>query len=96
MEVTSQVIKDNEVKASLDKSKRDKMNNLFRIILGILLPPLGVFLTVGISSAFVINILLTLLGWLPGSIHALWVIVKHEEKVSRETGIEQGKQEGIY
>jgi len=53
---------------------------LLRIILGILLPPAGVFMTTGISSAFFINILLTLLGWLPGSIHAVWVIVKHEER----------------
>ncbi|MEQ8974779.1 MAG: YqaE/Pmp3 family membrane protein [Coleofasciculus sp. C1-SOL-03] len=53
---------------------------LLRIVLGILLPPVGVFMTTGISSAFLINILLTLLGWLPGSIHAIWVIVKHEER----------------
>ncbi|MEQ9671514.1 YqaE/Pmp3 family membrane protein [Coleofasciculus sp. G2-EDA-02] len=53
---------------------------LLRIVLGILLPPVGVFLTTGISSAFFINILLTLLAWLPGSIHAVWVIVKHEER----------------
>ncbi|MEQ8956781.1 MAG: YqaE/Pmp3 family membrane protein [Coleofasciculus chthonoplastes F3-SA18-01] len=53
---------------------------LLRIVLGILLPPAGVFMTTGISSAFLINILLTLLGWLPGSIHAVWVIVKHEER----------------
>jgi uncharacterized membrane protein YqaE (UPF0057 family) len=56
--------------------------NLLRIILGILLPPLGVFMTVGVGPTLLINILLTLLGWLPGSIHALWVIVKHEEKVA--------------
>lgn len=53
---------------------------LLRIVLGIVIPPIGVFLTTGISSAFLINILLTLLGWLPGSIHAVWVIVKHEER----------------
>ncbi len=56
--------------------------NLLRIILGILLPPLGVFMTVGVGPTLFINILLTLLGWLPGSIHALWVIVKHEERVA--------------
>ncbi len=56
--------------------------NLLRIILGILLPPLGVFMTVGVGPTLLINILLTLLGWLPGSIHALWVIVKHEERVA--------------
>ncbi|MDY6805089.1 MAG: YqaE/Pmp3 family membrane protein [Cyanobacteriota bacterium] len=53
---------------------------LVQILLGILIPPLGVFLTEGVSSAFVINILLTLLGWLPGSIHAVWVITKQAER----------------
>lgn len=60
--------------------------NLVRVIVGILLPPLGVFLTVGLGPTFLINLLLTLLGWLPGSIHALWVIVKHEENVARGEG----------
>ncbi len=60
---------------------------IVRFLLGLLLPPLGVFLTVGIGPTFVINILLTLLGWLPGSIHAIWVIAKHEEKMSREERI---------
>ena len=58
--------------------------NLLRIITGILLPPLGVFLTVGIGPTLFINILLTILGWLPGSIHALWVIVKQEEKANKQ------------
>ena len=53
---------------------------LISIILGILIPPLGVYLTVGISSALVINILLTILGWLPGSIHAVWIISKQAER----------------
>ncbi|MGQ4646301.1 YqaE/Pmp3 family membrane protein [Lyngbya aestuarii] len=57
---------------------------LLRIALGIILPPVGVFMTMGVGSALLINILLTLLGWLPGSIHAVWVILKHEEKEARE------------
>lgn len=57
---------------------------LLRIITGLLLPPVGVFMTVGIGPTLLINILLTVLGWLPGSIHALWVIVKQEEKANRE------------
>jgi uncharacterized membrane protein YqaE (UPF0057 family) len=59
---------------------------LLQILLGIVIPPLGVFLTVGISSALLINILLTFLGVLPGSIHAVWVIVKHAERKEREEG----------
>ncbi len=47
---------------------------LVRYLLGLLVPPLGVFLTVGVGPTLIINILLTLLGWLPGSIHAIWVI----------------------
>jgi uncharacterized membrane protein YqaE (UPF0057 family) len=60
---------------------------LTRLLLGLFLPPVGVFLTVGVSPTLVINILLTLLGWLPGSIHALWVITKHEERLNREESI---------
>jgi uncharacterized membrane protein YqaE (UPF0057 family) len=51
---------------------------IIRILLGLVLPPVGILLTVGVGPTLFINILLTLLGWLPGSIHALWVIVKHE------------------
>jgi uncharacterized membrane protein YqaE (UPF0057 family) len=58
-----------------------KIMKILRLVLGLLIPPLGVFLTVGVGPTLVINVLLTLLGWLPGSIHALWVITKHEEQV---------------
>jgi uncharacterized membrane protein YqaE (UPF0057 family) len=51
--------------------------DLFRIIIAILLPPLGVFLQVGIGLQFWINIVLTLLGYIPGIVHAIWVIVKY-------------------
>lgn len=47
-----------------------------RIIAAILLPPLGVFLQVGIGMDFWINIVLTLLGYIPGIIHAVWVIAR--------------------
>lgn len=59
---------------------------ILRIILGVFLPPLGVFMTTGVSSALLINILLTLLGVIPGSIHAIWVIVKHEQGIAEEGG----------
>ncbi|MCA1798947.1 MAG: YqaE/Pmp3 family membrane protein [Xanthomonadaceae bacterium] len=48
-----------------------------KIILAILLPPVGVFLEVGLTAHFWLNLLLTLLGYIPGIIHALWVILKH-------------------
>ena len=43
--------------------------DLIRVIISILLPPLGVFLTVGLGKHFWINILLTLLGYFPGLVH---------------------------
>lgn len=48
-----------------------------KIIFAILLPPVGVFMEVGLTWHFWLNILLTLLGYIPGIIHALYVILKH-------------------
>jgi len=50
--------------------------DLIRIIFAILLPPLGVFLQVGFGGAFWLNILLTLLGYIPGIVHAVYIIAK--------------------
>jgi uncharacterized membrane protein YqaE (UPF0057 family) len=50
--------------------------DLIRIIIAIFIPPLGVFLQVGIGRDFWINIILTLLGYIPGIVHAVWVIAK--------------------
>lgn len=47
-----------------------------RLVLAVLLPPLGVFLTVGIGFHFWLNILLTILGYIPGLVHAIWIIAK--------------------
>lgn len=60
---------------------------LVRFSLGILVPPVGIFLTYGLSATLLINILLTLLGWVPGIIHAVWAIAKHEERASQQQGI---------
>jgi len=45
-----------------------------RLLFSILIPPLGVFLKVGLGGQFWLNLLLTLLGYFPGLIHAIWVI----------------------
>ncbi|PSB11749.1 YqaE/Pmp3 family membrane protein [filamentous cyanobacterium CCP2] len=52
---------------------------LLKVLLGILLPPVGVFLTYGVSTTLIINVVLTILGWVPGSIHAVWAILKQAE-----------------
>ncbi|MBD1851827.1 YqaE/Pmp3 family membrane protein [Leptolyngbya sp. FACHB-711] len=53
---------------------------ILKYLLAIVLPPVAILFTYGVSSALAINIGLTLLGWVPGTIHALWAISKHEEK----------------
>ena len=50
--------------------------DIIRLILSILLPPVGVFLQVGLGLHFWLNILLTLCGYLPGIIHAIWIIAR--------------------
>jgi uncharacterized membrane protein YqaE (UPF0057 family) len=58
---------------------------LLRLLLGLLLPPVGVLFTYGIGPTFFINLLLTCLGWVPGIIHAVWAIAKHNEAQSLGT-----------
>jgi len=50
--------------------------DIVKIILAIVLPPVGVFLEVGLTKHFFINILLTLLGYIPGIVHAVWIIAR--------------------
>lgn len=50
--------------------------DILRIILSVIIPPLGVFLEVGLKPQFWLNILLTLLGYIPGLVHAVWIIAR--------------------
>ncbi|MEQ8458355.1 MAG: YqaE/Pmp3 family membrane protein [Sandaracinaceae bacterium] len=50
--------------------------DIVRLIAAILLPPLGVFMQVGLGTHFWINVVLTLLGYVPGIIHAVWIILR--------------------
>ena len=57
-------------------SKNEGTADVIRILLAIILPPVGVFFEVGIGLHFWLNILLTLFGYIPGIIHAVWVILR--------------------
>lgn len=46
---------------------------MLTIILNILLPPLSVYLHHGAGDDLLISILLTIIGWLPGVIHAFLI-----------------------
>lgn len=50
--------------------------DIVRIIFSVLLPPIGVAMQVGFTKHFWINVILTLLGYVPGIIHAVYIIAK--------------------
>jgi uncharacterized membrane protein YqaE (UPF0057 family) len=52
------------------------VSTLLLVILAILIPPLAVGLKAGIGVQLVISIVLTLLFYVPGLVHALWVVLK--------------------
>ena len=57
---------------------------LLRILLAVLIPPVGVFMPYGFAPTLLINTGVTRFGRPPDSIHGLWAVVKHEEKLSRQ------------
>lgn len=50
--------------------------DIIRVLIAVLLPPLGVFLQEGLKGHFWLNVLLTLFGYVPGIIHAVWIILR--------------------
>ncbi len=50
--------------------------DVLRVLLAIVLPPLGVFLQVGLGLQFWLNVLLTLLGYVPGIAHDVYINVR--------------------
>jgi len=60
-------------KANTESVSGGDANLLLLVILAILLPPLSVFLARGLGTEFWIDLILTLLFWLPGMIYALLI-----------------------
>ncbi|CAN6628774.1 plasma membrane proteolipid 3 [Trichomonascus vanleenenianus] len=52
-------------------------SDILKIILAIIFPPIGVFLERGCGVDLLINVLLCCLGYIPGIIHALYIILKY-------------------
>ena len=59
---------------------QSESDDVVALILSILIPPLGVAVKRGIDIQLFINIILTMFGWLPGIIHALYIILKDRVK----------------
>jgi uncharacterized membrane protein YqaE (UPF0057 family) len=52
-------------------------SDIFKFIGAVIFPPLGVLLERGCGVDLLINIGLTLLGFIPGIIHAVYIILKY-------------------
>jgi uncharacterized membrane protein YqaE (UPF0057 family) len=52
------------------------MNKVILILLAIFLAPIAVLLKSGVGKDLLINIILCLLFYFPGMVHALWVVTK--------------------
>ncbi|RVV98945.1 YqaE/Pmp3 family membrane protein [Mesobaculum littorinae] len=50
--------------------------DLIRIIIAVFVPPLGVFLQEGLGKQFWLNLILTLCFFVPGLVHAVYIIAK--------------------
>jgi len=62
-----------------------------RYFLAIILPPLAVLLC-GKPFQFLLNLLLTLLGWIPGVVHAILVVHSHLDDKRAERMIREMKK----
>lgn len=51
-------------------------NKLLMVIIAILLPPVAVGIKEGIGLHLLINIVLCIFFWLPGILHAIWVVLR--------------------
>ncbi|CAM3800255.1 YqaE/Pmp3 family membrane protein [Parendozoicomonas haliclonae] len=52
------------------------MNKVLLVILAILLPPVAVLLNNGVGKDLIINILLCIVLFVPGVVHALWLVLR--------------------
>jgi uncharacterized membrane protein YqaE (UPF0057 family) len=53
--------------------------NILKIILAIFLPPVAAYMQVGVTTHLWVNIVLTILGGIPGIIHALWLVLTDQK-----------------
>jgi uncharacterized membrane protein YqaE (UPF0057 family) len=52
---------------------------ILKIILAILLPPVAAFLQVGLTLHFWINLVLCFFFYVPGVVHALWLVLGNKK-----------------
>ena len=69
--------------------------DIVKILLTIFLPPVAAFMQVGPTLHFWANIVLTLLGGLPGMVHAVWLVVTKKQFARRPENTGSGHTEAL-
>ncbi|MBX2984848.1 MAG: YqaE/Pmp3 family membrane protein [Bacteroidia bacterium] len=73
--ITSKTFSKTTYLKAIQNTKGGALDPVLLIILAIFIPPVAVFLyDNGVTSRFWLNLILTILGWVPGAIHALIVV----------------------
>ncbi|QEF96477.1 Proteolipid membrane potential modulator [Stieleria maiorica] len=54
-----------------------------RLLIAFILPPVAVFMQFGIGKHFWINLVLTLLGFVPGMLHAVYIMAARPPGLAR-------------
>lgn len=62
--------------SSATTSKERRNRQTLKVMLAILLPPVAVYFAAGPTGKFWLNILLTICGWVPGMLHAVFVVLQ--------------------
>lgn len=65
------------------REEPDGVQTFVSLLLAFFLPPVGVVMKRGVGGALLLNVVLTLLGWFPGAIHALWAITADSRVLAR-------------
>ncbi|MEZ6087946.1 MAG: YqaE/Pmp3 family membrane protein [Pirellulaceae bacterium] len=57
--------------------------NFVRLLIAFILPPVSVYMQFGIGKTFWINCVLTLLGFFPGLLHAVYMMAARRPGLAR-------------
>ena len=52
---------------------------IVKVLLSVILPPVGVLVHEGVTGHLVLNVILTLVGYIPGVVHALWRVLRKDQ-----------------
>lgn len=74
------------------------LSAVFLVLITILFPPAGVAVIAGVGADLLINIALTILGYLPGHIHAFYLeyVYYSRREELREGRAAIGRAPGVY